>query len=160
MPCPEQHAWGGVLKRHLLRYFGSEGTLFYRARNLVLPILLWYTRLVYRRLARQVAKEIADYTTSGFEVVGIVGVNGSPSCGTSQTIGFKQSLQLVATLSPSATRQDINAIVLRSLTPGKGLFIEALQREIERLGLNVPHFAFDLPSELLEQPITPIFSDA
>jgi hypothetical protein len=116
--------------------------------------------LVYRRLARQVAEQIADYTNSGFDVVGIVGVNGSPSCGTSQTIGFRQSLQLVATLTPYATRHDINAIVLRSLIPGKGLFVEALQQEIERLGLNVPHFAFDLPSELLEQPISPIFNDA
>ena len=160
MQCPEQRAWGGVLKRHLLRYYGSQGTLLYRTRDLVLPILLWYTRLVYRRLARQVAKEVADYTTSGFEVVGIVGVNGSPSCGTVQTIGFRQSLQLVANLTPAATRHDMNAIVLRSLTPGRGLFTDALQRETKRLGLNVPHFAFDLPSELQGKPIAPILSDA
>lgn len=160
MQCPEQRAWGGVLKRHLLRYYGSQGTLLDRTRNLVLPILLWYTRLIYRRLAKQVAREIADYTTSGFEVVGIMGVNGSPSCGTEQTIGFRQSLQRVVNLTSSATRHDMNAIVLSSLTPGRGLFIDALQREIKRLGLNVPYLAFDLPSELREQPIAPILSDA
>jgi uncharacterized protein YbbK (DUF523 family) len=33
MPCPEQHVWGGVLKRHLLRYYGSQGTLLYRSIN-------------------------------------------------------------------------------------------------------------------------------
>jgi uncharacterized protein YbbK (DUF523 family) len=160
MPCPEQQAWGGVYKRHLLRYFGSEGTLLYRMRNLVLPILLWYTRVVYRRLARQVVRQIADYTSSGFEVVGIVGVNGSPSCGTAQTMNFRQSLQLVATLTPVASRNDMNAIVLRSLIPGRGLFVEALQRELQRRRLSVPLFAFDLPSELRGQTISPIFKDA
>lgn len=156
MPCPEQDAWGGVLKRRLLRHFGSRGTLLHRMGNLVLPILLWYTRLVYRRLAKQVARRIADYTTSGFEVVGIVGVDGSPSCGTVRTLDFRQSLQLVATLTPSSTRDDMNAIVLRSLTAGRGLFVDALQRETRRLGLSVPMFAFDLPAELQGKPIAPI----
>ena len=49
MPCPEQHAWGGVLKRRLLWFFGSEGRWQYRLRNALLPLLLWYTRRVYRR---------------------------------------------------------------------------------------------------------------
>lgn len=160
MPCPEQHAWGGVLKRHLLRHFGSQGTVLYRMRGLLLPILLGYTRLVYRRLARQVAGQIADYTSCGFEVVGIVGVDGSPSCGTLRTMDLRRSLQLVAALTPSATSQDMNAIVLRSLVPGRGLFVAALQRELERRGLRVPQFAFDLPSELQGKPLAPIFGGA
>ena len=36
MPCPEQHAWGGVLKRRLLWFFGSDRTLPYRLRNVLL----------------------------------------------------------------------------------------------------------------------------
>lgn len=160
MPCPEQHAWGGVLKRHLLRHFGSRGTVLHRMRGLLLPILLWYTRRVYRRLARQVARQIADYLSSGFEVVGIVGVDGSPSCGTLRTVDLRRSLQRVAALTPSATSQDMNAIVLESLIPGRGLFLAALQRELDRRGLHVPHLAFDLPSELQGKPITPIFGDA
>ena len=41
MPCPEQHAWGGVLNRRLLWFFGTEGRLRYRLRNALLPVLLW-----------------------------------------------------------------------------------------------------------------------
>ena len=33
MPCPEQRAWGGVLKRHMLRAYGSKGGLLYRYRQ-------------------------------------------------------------------------------------------------------------------------------
>jgi hypothetical protein len=29
MPCPEQRAWGGVLKRYILPLYGSKGTLLY-----------------------------------------------------------------------------------------------------------------------------------
>jgi uncharacterized protein YbbK (DUF523 family) len=43
MPCPEQRAWGGVLKRHMLPIYGSQGTLLYRLRRVLLPLLLWYT---------------------------------------------------------------------------------------------------------------------
>lgn len=160
MPCPEQHVWGGVLRRHLLRYFGSRHTLRYRTRSLVLPILVWYTRIRYRRMARQVARQVADYAASGFEVVGIVGVNGSPSCGIDQTLDLRQSLRLVGALTPSATRREVNAIVLKSLIAGSGIFVEELQREFGRLGVSVPRFAFDLPSELQGKPAAPTLHDA
>ena len=58
MPCPEQQAWGGVLKRRLLATYGAQGTWFYRCRGLLLPLLLAYTRWVYQRLAAQIARQI------------------------------------------------------------------------------------------------------
>jgi hypothetical protein len=57
LPCPEQVAWGGVLKRYLLPVYGSAGTLRYRMRGPLTRMFLGYTRLVYRRLARRVARE-------------------------------------------------------------------------------------------------------
>ena len=43
MLLPEQHAWGGVLKRRLLCSGFSRGTLRYRLRR-ERSVLLWYTR--------------------------------------------------------------------------------------------------------------------
>jgi hypothetical protein len=40
LPCPEQHAWGGVLKRRLLFFYGSKGKLRYRLRSVLLPLAL------------------------------------------------------------------------------------------------------------------------
>lgn len=148
MPCPEQHAWGGVLKRRLLWFFGSQGTWLYQLRNLLLPILLWYTRRIYRALARQVANQIQDYLSSGFIVVGIVGVDGSPSCGVLQTLDMQRSLELIGQLPPTAHADDMNAIVQTCLIDGKGIFIELLQQELERHRLNVPVFSHDLIAEL------------
>jgi len=159
MPCPEQHAWGGVVKRHLLRYYGSKGTLVGRLLFAALPLLLWYTRRVYRGLARQVAGQIRDYVDSGFKVVGVVAVDGSPSCGAARTLDVRGCLGRLAAIEPSASAQDVNAIVLRSVMPGKGVFIEELQAELKRLRLNVEFLGFDLAAELKGQPGAPSFCD-
>jgi hypothetical protein len=147
MPCPEQHAWGGVLKRRLLWFFGSEGTLRYRLRNVLLPVLVWYTRRVYRKIARQVADQVADYQSSGFTVVGIVGVDGSPSCGVRQTLDLKRGLALVGQLPSAAHAADMNGIIRACLAEGRGIFLGLLREEIERRGVVVPFLAHDLVAE-------------
>jgi predicted secreted protein len=148
MPCPEQKAWGGVLKRRLLRFFGSKGTLRYRLRNALLPGLLLYSRRVYRQIARQVIDEVAEYQSAGCIVVGIVGVDGSPSCGVHRTLNVKRSLELAGELSPAARANDVNAIVQRCVVEGSGIFVETLRKEIGRRKLVVPFLAHDLVAEL------------
>src|SRR5258708_1661281 len=61
LPCPEQHAWGGVLKRRLVFFYGSEDKLRYRLRSVLLPLFPSHTRRIYRKLARRTAAEIEDY---------------------------------------------------------------------------------------------------
>jgi hypothetical protein len=157
MPCPEQHAWGGVLKRRLLRFFASEGTLVYRLRGILLPVLLWYTRRVYRKLAWQVAHQVEDYLSSGCTVVGIIGVDGSPSCGLQWTLDIKRSLELVARLPKTASGEDVNAVVQACLVEGKGIFIELLRTELERRRLEVPFLAHNLIAELQGRTLPPSF---
>ena len=81
LPCPERLAWGGVLKRHSLRLYHSKGRPRYALRGVLLHAFVWWTRVVYRRLARQVARDVTDYQRSGIAVAGIVGIGASPSCG-------------------------------------------------------------------------------
>lgn len=83
LPCPERLAWGGVLKRHSLRLYHSKGGPLYPLRGVLLTTFLWWTNVIYRRLARQVARDVADYRRAGIEVAGIVGIGASPSCGVS-----------------------------------------------------------------------------
>jgi len=148
MPCPEQYAWGGFLKRRLLLFYGSEGTLVYRLRNMLLPALLWYTRTVYKKLAKQVANQVSDYLSSGFAVVGIVGVDGSPSCGVQRTLDIRRSLELVGRLSPTSGAEHMNAIIQGCLADGRGIFVELLVKQLERRRLRVPFLAHDLIAEL------------
>jgi uncharacterized protein YbbK (DUF523 family) len=148
MPCPEQHAWGGVLKTRLLPFYGGEGTWRHRLRGLLLPLMLGYTRRVYRRLARTVAEQVVDYARSGFVVIGIVGVDGSPSCGVTRCLDVAQGLDGLAHLRADATVADANAVVRAAVMPGRGLFVALLQEELGRRGLRVPFSAHDLLAEL------------
>lgn len=112
MPCPEQVAWGGVTKRCLLLTYGSKRSVLYRLRHILLPLALWRTRKVHRCLARMIADQIADYLDSGYAVVGIVGVDGSPSCGVATGLNVRQAVERLAQINPaSVTAVEINAIM-------------------------------------------------
>jgi uncharacterized protein YbbK (DUF523 family) len=150
LPCPERLAWGGVLKPHSLLLYHSRGGPLYPLRGALLRGFTWWTRIVYRRLARRVARDIADYRRSGVAVAGVVGIGASPSCGVTTTLDLRASLDVVAGCPVAAlTRQVMNEdAVLGCRRPGEGMFIKELDRQLKRRGLTLPAFEHDLATEL------------
>lgn len=149
MPCPEQRAWGGVRKRHLLRLYGRRPLRWRPVRRTMLALGNAWTRRVYRRLARRVADDIADYLRSGFEVVEIVGVGGSPSCGVSTTLDLDRAIAAMARIDATTDMRSANRdVVIDNVTPGRGLFIECLDRELAARNVRITHIEHDLIAEL------------
>jgi uncharacterized protein YbbK (DUF523 family) len=146
MPCPEQIAWGGVGKRHMVRFWGRPRTA--RLARFGLPAFLGYTRLRYRRLARRVAESIADYQANGVSVVAVVGVGASPSCGVATTVDVAAALDSVAGC-PFARldRQVVNDAIAGATRSGPGIFMDELGRALGRRGLSVSLREHDLRSE-------------
>jgi uncharacterized protein YbbK (DUF523 family) len=150
LPCPEQRAWGGVLKRRMLVAYGSAGTWRAPLVRLLLRPFTWYTGRVYARLARAVAREVEDYRRSGIEVVGLVGIGGSPSCGVRTRLDMPAVLTAL-TRCPAAllnTRTLNRDIIAPNMRPGEGLFISALRRRLSRSGACIPLQEHDLLAEL------------
>lgn len=139
MPCPEQACWGGVLKRTIVACYGWRSRWFRRGLGLLLPLFLLYTRWRYRRLAAQVVRQMADYQRSGFDIVGMVGVAGSPSCGLRHTLDLGCCLSAVGSLDVATVdRALFNARAIAACqVAGSGMFMQALQRQIARRGLAV-----------------------
>ncbi|OBI31213.1 2-thiouracil desulfurase family protein [Mycobacterium sp. E2238] len=158
LPCPERLAWGGVLKPHSLHLYHSKGGWLYPLRGPLLRVFVLWTRLVYRRLARQVARDVADYQGSGITVAGIVGIGASPSCGVTTTLDMRASLEVVAACPAAALTRDVmnERAVLGCRRKGKGLFVAALDRQLRRRGLRVPAFEHDLAAELRGSRQTPL----
>lgn len=150
LPCPERLAWGGVLKRRSLLLYHSKGGPWYPLRGVLLTAFVWWTKAVYKRLARQVAREVADYQRAGVAVDGIVGIGASPSCGVTTTLDLSASLEVVATCPAAAlTREVMNEkAVLGCRRAGEGLFIRALDRELRHRGMALPAMEHDLAAEL------------
>lgn len=144
MPCPEQKAWGGVLKKALWLELGSAGGL-HRFRKLYMPLFLWNTKRIYGGVARDIARQIKDYADSGFEIEGIVGIRGSPSCGVRTTMDLQRSADIMAkTKIGDLDRARFNAQCIRDCqVGGKGLFIKALEDELARQGLTIRFFEHD-----------------
>jgi uncharacterized protein YbbK (DUF523 family) len=153
LPCPERLAWGGVLKRHSLRLYHSKGGPLYPLRAVLLRAFVWWTRIVYWRLARQVVRDVTDYERSGVEVVSLIGIGASPSCGVTTTLDLRASLEVVAACPAAALTRDVmnEQAVLGCRRPGEGLFIKALDRQLKRRGKTVPALEHDLAAELRGQ---------
>lgn len=150
LPCPEEAAWGGVLKRLLLRSIGARTHPFYPLRGVMLPVFLGYTRLVFGGLAGHVARQISDYRRAGIEVAAIVGIDGSPSCGVSQTLAIRDAAEgwsAIAVAEASAER--LNEVIRQTLVPGTGIFIRQIERALIRRRLKVPFIGHSLLDELM-----------
>jgi uncharacterized protein YbbK (DUF523 family) len=150
LPCPERLAWGGVLKRHTLRLYDSKGGPLYPLRGVLLRAFVWWTRIVYWRLARQVVRDVIDYERSGVAVAGIVGIGASPSCGVTTTLDLRASLEVVAACPAAAMTRDVmnEQAVLGCRRAGEGLFIKALDRRLKHRRITVPALEHDLAAEL------------
>lgn len=149
MPCPEQRAWGGVQKRSIGRAFGAGYTRLWPVRGLLLAAFIAYTRFRYWLLARRIASEIRDYEKAGHEVVGLVGVAGSPSCGVRTTLDMRSWLETVGRyrLGELDARR-VNAAVVASAVPGRGMFTSAVLGRLSRSGFAVSLLEHDMLDEL------------
>lgn len=150
LPCPERLAWGGVLKRRSLLLYDSKGGPLYPLRGALFTAFVWWTRAVYRLLARRVAREVADYRRAGIGVDGIVGIGASPSCGVTTTLDLRESLEVVASCPAAALARDVmnDRAVLNCRRAGEGLFIKELDRELKRRRMILPAREHDLAAEL------------
>ena len=139
-----------MLKRHSLRLYDAKGMLRYPLRGALLRTFVWWTRIRYSRLARQVVRDVTDYERSGIEVAGIVGIGASPSCGVLTTLDLRASLEVVAACPAAALTRDVmtEQVVLGCRRSGEGLFIDALDRRLKRRGKTVPAFEHDMVAEL------------
>jgi hypothetical protein len=164
LPCPEQRAWGGVLKPWMLRAYGLRDTPLYDLRGALFRLFVAYTRLRYRLLARRAARDIDDCLRGGVRVLGVVGVGGSPSCGTATTLDLREAFEIVARCPLARIdRATVNErVVLGCSKPGEGLFTRALERELARRGIDVPFVDHDLAAEMhgVRQPVMRRLHDA
>jgi predicted secreted protein len=150
MPCPEQRAWGGVLKRWTIPLYASDAGWLRLFRRPLTAVFLWHTRVTYGRLARRVVREVEDYVRSGFDVIGIIGIGASPSCGVLTTLDLPRALDAVAACDPETlTRAEYNASTIAgNVVAGRGLFFDAMMRRLQRRHLRIDCYEHDLVAEM------------
>jgi len=141
---------GGVLKKKILRGYGIKNSLLNYFRRPYTLVFLWNTKRIYRKVAKEVIPEIQDYLNSGFEVVGIIGVKGSPSCGVSAALDLKKSAKFIANLDiEKLERNDFNDHCYKNcLVNCEGLFINVLKQRLTKKRLDIKFIEYDLIAEV------------
>jgi predicted secreted protein len=117
MPCPELHCLG------LDRSGRMRDGIDIGIRE---ALLEGEGQRICRSLVEHVIEDVKEYQKHGFQIVGVVGNDGSPACGV-----------------------DMTWYVDRGAGPGTGAFMLVLRDELKRRGLDIP-FAAVLDEEWAE----------
>lgn len=120
LPCPELTLYGIKRWGHVKDQFDTP---YYRkhCRNMFVPYL----------------EQLQDYMSSGYEIIGLIGINGSPSCGINKTCmgswggEFSESPDLESTLGSV------------KLVASQGVFIEELSSILQANNINLPFIGID-----------------
>ncbi len=150
LSCPEQIAWGGVLKNYIWLSIDTKGKLVNIVIRLIYPFFIWYTYLIYSQIVSKTIRIIQDYINSGLEIIGIVGIDGSPTCGVNANLSMWKSFQYISGLSiNSLNRKDYNNNLYKTcLEQGNGIFIKLLSNKLKRKRINIKMFSFNLEDEM------------
>jgi predicted secreted protein len=150
LPCPEERAWGGILKPLIWLPLGAESTPLGLLCRIFFGFFLWHTRSVFARLASQVAKQVSDYIDSGYTVVGIVGIDGSPTCGVNSTLNLKTSFAFHLGLSLSSLeRAGYNQnLYARCAEKGAGLFMSLVEKKLAGKRIKVDLLSVSIHDEM------------
>lgn len=156
MPCPEQIVWGGVLKKLIWLPAHTKGKLFYYIFKITYPFFILYTCARYSRLASKIVSLVKDYIKSGFTVIGIAGINGSPTCGVNTTLNMKKSFDYIAGMSiDTLKRKDFNKIMFTDcIQQSKGIFFKVLSRKLKKNKIDIKLSAHNIIDEIYSNKVS------
>ncbi len=147
IPCMECKLWGGVSRKLIQK---SQPIVLKSVTKVWFPIIEFFTNMMMlitkyscRKEAKKLVNRIQDYLTEGYAVLGIIGVNGSPTCGVTKTINYLKIVKNMDKLD--ITPQDIinpklektTEIEYKSRINESGIFFSPLISELKRKKLNL-----------------------
>jgi len=142
LPCLECIGVGGVSRKTVYKTFRPLlATAAGHGRYALLrPVVNAWWRILFARRCKKAAVKIVDrmqdYIEQGYQIVGIVSANDSPTCGVTKSMDVAEYVRRTVVLKrlelPLAKQ-----ILLETLIDGVGVFTDSILRELERRKLNV-----------------------
>lgn len=115
LPCPELTCYGIKRWGHVKEQF--DNPYFRRhCQNIFAPFI----------------DQIIDYKEQGYEIVGLLGIDGSPSCGVDLTCSASWGGELEASKDLEARLGNVNMV------PSPGVFISEIKKMLDNLNLSIP----------------------
>jgi predicted secreted protein len=154
MPCLEIMGWGGVDRPLVMHELDPKN-----------PNADWvqeYPKLC-KREAIKVVDQMQDYLGSGFEILGVIYVDDSPTCGLTNTQVFPDvHFQIMEMDIPEDKIFDFeytfNVVLPQLHASGEGAFGYQLYLEVERRNLGIPFVPFG-PTKPRDEEVKRILDD-
>ena len=120
LPCPEMIMYGIKRWGHVKEQFDN---LFYRqeCRKMIEPII----------------QQVKNYVDAGYEIVGVVGIDGSPSCGVNFTCSGNFGGEIVDSCQIDNILDSLKEV------NGSGVFIEELKKYLQEINLEIPFISIN-----------------
>lgn len=124
LPCPEMmygiKRWGHVKEQFDTPYFRDNS----------------------RRIFEPVLKELIDYINNGYKICGIVGIDGSPSCGVDLTCSSSMwGGEIGNGYNLDGKIKDLKMV------KGEGVFIQEIKKMLQEKGIDIPITAVNEEAE-------------
>jgi len=120
LPCPELTLYGIKRWGHVKDQFDTP---YYRkhCRSIFIPYL----------------EQLQDYINNGYSITGLVGIDGSPSCGIGKTCTGHWGGEFSENPDLESTFKSVELI------PSKGIFIEEISKILQDNNINMPFIGID-----------------
>lgn len=103
-----------------------------------------YFRKHCRKISEEITDQVEDYLSNAYKVCGIIGLDGSPSCGVQVTCRGEWGGEMLFT--PDLEKQ-LSTI---AMVPGPGVLIRELQKELIGRNISLPFLSFPEEANLNE----------
>jgi predicted secreted protein len=153
LPCLECLGWGGIARK---TYYKFQSIVLRFIDKKTFPIIklffnIWLYNFIRlcKKEATKVVKRIQDYSNNGYEILGIIALNDSPTCGVTKTIDLLDGAKKLKSLGfkkEDLENPDIKE--MRNIVPalcieGSGLFISSIITKLEKNNMKVKVIGFD-----------------
>ncbi len=149
LPCPEQIAWGGLMKPSLWLGIDNRKSIIYPFRGIIYRLFIWHTNRIYSRIARKIIRKIQEYHNAGYSVKGIIGIGGSPTCGVKTSLDLSRIDDFMNLSLEKLDRDSWNKLLYSNYLLNKsGLFISILKKKLGKKNFVIPFYEFDILKEM------------
>lgn len=120
LPCPEVTCYGVNRWGHVKNQFDTP-----------------HFRNHCKKLFSIYLEQIEEYKNNGYEILGIIGIDGSPSCGVNRTCVGKWGGEL-------SSNEELQSVIDSiSMSNEQGIFIEEIKKMLEKEHLNINILGLD-----------------
>jgi predicted secreted protein len=156
LPCMECRLWGGVSRKtiHTLQplVLNSVGRSWFPFIEFVSNIMFRKTKYACRKEAKKIVKRIQDYIMERYTIIGILGVNCSPTCGVTKTMDHmdiaknkdKFGITLQDLMNPQLEK--MIEIAQKTSINGSGFFFSCIMKELNRRKMDIRVIGVDIDS--------------